>query len=86
VYLSQAFAGADETTYRFDKDRLGGISGYESGREDVFYAMCRLEVYVVCFDMSWDAKEQDIYGPIAARIARSFRARIVDHGSKHWRS
>ena len=64
---------AEEVTYTFDEPDLGAISGYTDGRSEVFYAMCKLEETVVCFDMHWPTEAQMMFGPIAERIAKGFR-------------
>lgn len=64
-----------KVTYRFDKPSLGAISGTSAYGTVVFYGMCQRHNTrkITCFDMSWNKKDQAIFGPIAERIARSFR-------------
>lgn len=62
-------------TYRYDRESLGAISGYTGDGKDIFYGMCKRDRVgaIVCFDMHWPREMQAMMGPIAERIAASFR-------------
>ncbi|RUU50125.1 hypothetical protein [Mesorhizobium sp. M2C.T.Ca.TU.002.02.1.1] len=61
--------------YKLDKRDLGVISGTRVNSNVIFYGMCQKhdDQNFICFDLTWNMKDQAIFGPIAKRIARSFR-------------
>lgn len=74
VYLSETFGpAAEQITYILDKENIGVLSGYSKGRNEIFYAMCRKEKFVYCFDIQYANSEKSFFDPIVKRIARSFR-------------
>lgn len=76
AYLERSLGAlADRVTYRFDREALGAISGYAGDGNEIFYGMCKSDRVgaIVCFDMHWPREMQAMMGPIAERIAASFR-------------
>lgn len=61
--------------YKLDKRELGVISGTRVNSNIIFYGMCQKndDQNFICFDLTWNMKDQAIFGPISKRIARSFR-------------
>ncbi|CCV08008.1 exported hypothetical protein [Mesorhizobium metallidurans STM 2683] len=73
-YLEEELVGdTEKVTYKLDKPSFAAISGTSADGTGIFYGMCQKHVIVTCFDMHWDKEEQAMFGPIAERIARSFR-------------
>ncbi|TSE10586.1 hypothetical protein C1D09_014635 [Mesorhizobium intechi] len=73
-YLKQAIVGdADKVTYKLDRPSLAAVSGTSADGKAIFYGMCQKRRTITCFDMVWNKKDQATFGPIAERIARSFR-------------
>ncbi|WP_256753494.1 hypothetical protein [Mesorhizobium sp. Mes31] len=73
-YLKQAVVGdAHKVTYKLDRPSLAAVSGTSADGTAIFYGMCQKHRIITCFDMVWNKKDQATFGPIAERIARSFR-------------
>lgn len=71
----QVLPKGSAVTYELDKPLLGAISMEIPGKITyIYYNMCqKKQNKTTCFDMSWRKNDQEFFGPIVERIARSFR-------------